>query len=525
MEGNAEKLEALAENLISPQHSEDRSESDNAFSRPARIKSPDRTQTFLRVVDVGKLIPEDHPARAIWEITGRLDLSQFYRGIKAVEGVAGRPVYDPRMMICLWIYAYSEEVGAAREIGRLCAHDPAYQWITGFQEINYHSLSDFRIDHQEALEELFIRVLGVLTSEGLIGEERVSHDGVKIKSFAGADTFRRQATLQKHLQQAEELVRKLSAQADAEDQSRAAGARRRGARERKERLEAAVQELEKIRVHKRSTPAKAEPRVSTTEPESRIMKHADGGYAPSYNVQVSTDTTEGIIVGMRVTNAACDYGELLPSVEEVQENLGGLPKEVLADGGFTSRENIIKMDEKGVEFIGSLRKTEAVSAGQMERRGVTPEYRPDKFRYDDQRDIFVCPAGKNLIREGKGKRPGQVIYAYRAKAGDCFACPSKQCCCPTNQSTGRSITRTVDDPAVEAFITRMETKEAKEIYRQRGRWSEFVNAWIKDKFGLRKFHLCGMGKALMEMLWACLAYNIKQWIRLRWRGRSRVAVC
>jgi len=518
-------LEETAGSLASLELSEAAESSEDGFPRSARIRGINRKQTLLRVVDVEKLIPEDHPARAIWEITGRLDLSRFYRDIKAVEGVAGRPVYDPRMMICLWIYAYSEEVGAAREIGRLCSHDPAYQWITGFQEINYHSLSDFRIAHRRALDELFVQVLGVLSSEGLIGAERISHDGVKIKSFAGADTFRRQATLQEHLKQAEERVRKLSMPEAEEENPRKAGARLRAARERKERLEAAARELEKICIQRRAVSAKAESRVSTTEPEARVMKHAEGGYAPGYNVQISTDITEGIIVGMRVTNEASDYGELLPSVEEVQENLGVLPKEVLADGGFTSRKNIIMMDKKGVGFIGSFGKTDSIVDGQMERRGVTPEFRPDKFRYDAQRDVYICPAGKSLVLGNKEKRPGQINYVYRAKASDCFACPCKEYCCPTNQTQGRRITRKVDDPVVEAFIKRMETKEAKEIYRQRGRWSEFVNAWIKEKFGLRKFRLCGMGKALVEMLWACLAYNIKQWIRLRWRGSVRVAVC
>jgi len=139
---------------------------------------------LLRTVDVEQLIEPDHAARCIWEFVGRLNLDCFFRSIRSIEGYAGRSVLDPQLLISLWIYAYSRGVGSAREISRLCEIDPAFQWLTGMESINHHTLSDFRVDHREALDELFTQALGLLNHEGLITLERVMQDGTKVRAHA-----------------------------------------------------------------------------------------------------------------------------------------------------------------------------------------------------------------------------------------------------------------------------------------------------------------------------------------------------
>jgi len=248
------------------------------------------------------------------------------------------------------------------------------------------------------------------------------------------------------------------------------------------------------------------------------MKQSNGGFAPSYNVQISSDTCQGIIVGVEVTQAGSDYEQLLPGVAKVEENLGQAPQQVVADGGFTSRENILAMQEKGVDLIGSLSDGSAQSAGQMGRRGVEQAFHPECFHHRSDSDTYLCPAGKLLLLSGKEARLGVVHYRYRAPATDCAACPWKQKCCPTT-AQGRSIVRAEQAAPIAAFTAKMQTAEAQQIYRQRGRWAEFPNAWIKDKIGLRQFRLRGLIQVAMEALWACLTYNIQQWIRLRWRAQ------
>jgi transposase len=484
-------------------------------SKP-RLKAINRQQLVMRPIDVEQLVPEDHEVRAVWEFIGRLDLSQYDEGIEVREGEAGRPAMDPRLMISLWIYAYSKGVSSAREVCRLCESDPAYQWLTGMEGVNYHTLSDFRVEHKEALDELFTEVLGLLSAEGLITLERVMHDGTKIKACASSDTFRRESRVRAHLEAARQQVAEMGDPRTTEEVSpRVAKARQRAVQEKRERLEKALEELEKVRALKSSQEEKKEARVSLSDPEARVMKQSDGGYAPSYNVQISTDAKEKVIVGIGVSQSGSDYEELVPAVDRVEANVGQELGQVVVDGGFTSRENILAMSEREVDLIGSMGTGTSQSAGQMKRRGVDPSFYPEAFHYDGIRDTYTCPAEKILRANGEEKRPGRTNYKYRACATDCQRCPFQQKCCPQNGP--RSIVRGVDAPEVGAFIAKMETDEGKKIYRQRGPVAEFPNAWIKAKIGLRQFRLRGLIKVGMEVLWAALTYNIKQWIRLCWR--------
>jgi transposase len=479
----------------------------------------DRNQMLMRSVDIEQLIEEDHAARAIWDFTGQLDLSPFEEKIEAVAGVAGRASWDRRLLVSLWIYAYSRGISSAREISRRCGYEPAFQWLCGMEVINYHTLSDFRVAHDKELTELFTQSLGVLSAEGLITLKRVVHDGTKIKACAGADSFRREETLQTHLEAARQQVEAMG-DPRADQPARQQAARQRAARERQQRLEDAVEQLSKIRETKNDAQAQESARASMSDPEARIMKQGDGGYAPSYNVQISTDAAHKIIVGVGLSQTSSDYGELMPALERVQENLGKLPEQAVADGGFTSRQNIVDAAAKGIDLIGSLDEHREQAVGQMKRRGVAPEFYPQAFQYDAQQDCFRCPAAKVLKHVSQESRPGVIHYQYRAEAGICAACPFREQCCPQNSGKGRSVTRAVEASEVQEFKQKMQTPEAQAIYRQRGAMAEFPNAWIKDKLGLRQFRLRGILKAGTEALWACLTYNIQQWIRLIWRPKQ-----
>jgi hypothetical protein len=370
------------------------------------------------------------------------------------------------------------------------------------------------VDHDASLRELFVQVLGVLSAGGLVSLERVMHDGTRIKACAGADSFRRQERLEKHLQAARQQVQAM-ADPREEEPARQRAARQRAAREREQRLEAALKELEQIRAAKRED--KDQARASQSDPQARIMKQSDGGYAPGYNVQLSTEASHRIIVGAGVTQSGSDYGQLIGAVARVEQNLGRKPTQVVVDGGFTSRENIMAMAEQGVDMIGSLPEANPSSAGQQRQRGVSEKFYLDKFSYDAQQDIYRCPTGASLTPKGREFCPGVVLHKYVAKAEVCAACPFRSECCPGNQHHGRSVVRAVHSPEVRQFAEKMQTEAAKAIYRQRGAVAEFPNAWIKEKLGLRQFRLRGVAKVLLEVLWAALTYNIQQWIRLSWR--------
>src|SRR5687768_13228126 len=178
-------------------------------ARKRRLKAVDRQQMLLRTIDVDRLIPDDDPARAIWEFVGNLDISRFIEQAQSVEGAPGRPALDPQLLVSLWIYSYSRGVSSARAIERLCEHDPAYQWLTGLESISAHTLSDFRVAHPEELRELFEKVLALLSVEGLITLERVMQDGTRVKACAASSGFRTQDRIQAHLKAARATVAAL----------------------------------------------------------------------------------------------------------------------------------------------------------------------------------------------------------------------------------------------------------------------------------------------------------------------------
>ena len=486
-----------------------------------RLKAIDRQQMCWHPVEVERLVEPDHAVRAIWELIGQRDLAGYYAPIKAVEGVAGREAIAPQLLISLWVWALSEGVSSAREIERRCHYHPVYQWLTGLEVINNHTLSDFRTQHQEALRQLFVEVLGVLDQAGLVSLGRVMHDGTKVRANAADNSFRRPATLQQHLEVARQHVEQMEREAGQSEEvtPRQQAARQRAAREKQQRLEQALEELKQIQAHSKD-PDKA--RASQTDPEARMMQQAQGACGPAYNVQISTDGQEKIIVGVGLSQCSSDAGELEPAVERVEANLKRPVGEMVVDAGFTNQATIEAMAGRETPLIGSLPDPEARVETALKSCGVAEAFYPKAFVYDAAQNSYTCPAGKTLRYQDREKQQGSIRYRYRAEKADCQACPLKAQCCP-HTSKGRAIWRVEDSEAMTAFKQKMATPEAQQTYKQRAQVAEFPNAWIKAKIGLRQFRLRGLVKVGMEALWACLTYNIQQWTRLVWRPQQRVA--
>jgi transposase len=459
-----------------------------------RLKRVNRQQLLLRTVDVEKLISADHSARAIWEFVGRLNLDEFRDQVKSVEGSAGRPALDPQLLVSLWVYSYSRGVSSARAIERLCEHDPAYQWLTGLDSVSAHTLSSFRVDHPAALRDLFGKVLGLLSLEGLISLERVMQDGTRVKACASSSGFRTKARVEEHLKAARETVESLDRLTEEESNLRVRRARERSVREREQRLTSALEQFRDLETNKSRVD-----RVSTTDPEARVMKQADGGSAPSYNVQISTDAAHSVIVGIDVTQSGADYGQLIPAINRLEEQ-GRRPKQLVVDGGYISSENIVAMAERGVDLVGPEPRSKAAETNRQKsyrQRRVHQDYESTCFRYDESTLTYVCPQGKRLKYDAKYESYGMVRYRYKASAAECAACPVKDLCCPRNRR-GRSIERIEPIVAVAAYRAKVVTDAARAIYRTRSQVAEFPNLWLKTKHGLRQFRVRGKTKVLTE---------------------------
>ena len=424
---------------LGPVSSSSSSEKGNASrgGKPRLVRA-DRHQMRLESRSLDQLIPQDHRARTLWLASERLDLSAFYAEIEAVEAGPGRPAIDPRILLVLWLYAISEGVGSARQLSRLCVEHDAYRWITGGIEICHRVLSDFRVHHGEKLDQLLTELLASLMKAGVVTLRRVAQDGTRVRASAGAASFRREKSLKKCLREAKQQVEALKKRLDDEDETtdkRQHAARERAARQREESVERALEALKEVEESRRRNGKQSEPRASTTDPDARVMKMADGGFRPAYNCQLATDVDSRLIVACRASNSGGDMGQVEPTVEEIRKRLEAQPEIYLVDGGYAKRETIDQLT-------------------------------------DDEITVYAPPQ-------------------YNPQTRD----PSKP-----RQRT--------DSPQVAAWKERMQTDEAKEIYKLRAATFETVNSDLKDHRGLSRFRVRGLSRVQSVVLLSVLTYNL-----------------
>ncbi len=339
-----------------------------------RLRQAERGQVEMRLLSLDDLVPADHRVRLVWAFSEQLDLSCLYDRIRAVEGRPGHPPADPRVLLALWLYATIEGVGSARALARLCTEHVAFQWLCGGVSVNHKTLGDFRVGHGEFLERLLVDGFAALLKAGVAQLQRVAQDGMRVRAAAGAASFRRLSTLKQCRRAADDRVRQLKAEVNDDPGAasrRHAAAQRRAAEDRQRRVAAALAVAEQLDATRRGKgkrggrsrhgktdgdapppaadgPDGKEPRASTTDSQARVMKMADGGYRPAYNVQFATDTRNGLIAGLSVDNVGSDMGKLRPMSEQLAENYGIYPAEHLADGGFVKLDDLNALHEAGV---------------------------------------------------------------------------------------------------------------------------------------------------------------------------------
>jgi len=392
-----------------------------APGRP-RLRRAERQQVVMHVASLDRLLPEDHRARLVWEFVQGLDLRALYAPIRAVEGQAGRDAIDPQILLALWLYATLDGVGSARQLARLCEEHLAYQWLCGGVSVNYHTLSDFRTAHPAFLDELLTQSVATLLHEGLVTLPRVAIDGMRVRASAGAASFRRRATLEDCQAQAREQVETLRQEVQGDPAAgtrRQQAARARAARERSARVAQALGELATIEAKRadekkekdekkeeekeeKKKKKKKEARASTTDPEARVMKMADGGFRPAHNVELATDTASQVITAVDVVNATSDAGQMPPLLEQHQERYGQRPKEALFDGGFAQLEDI-----------------EEVSSPEVGTTVYAPLQKPRKEGRDPYQPLPGDRAAIAAWRQRMGTPEAKEIYKERAATAEC----------------------------------------------------------------------------------------------------------
>lgn len=329
----------------------------------ARLREPVRDQLELRVMDLEGLVGADHPVRVIWGYVQKLDLRALEEAVRARTHTPGQAPVSPRLMVALWLYATSEGIGSARALARLCESHDAYRWLCGGVSVNYHGLSDFRTAHPDLLDRLLTESVASLSLAGVIDFDESAQDGIRVRASAGAASFRRAKKLYKELKKAARLVERLKRESEDDPQAssrRVKAAEERAAREREERVRIALDAVAAIEAHRarggregRTNTKKdarpREPRASTTDPDARVMKMADGGFRPAYNCQIASVAGGQIVVAVEACSVGSDRGLMRPMLERLKQRYHHQPKRHLVDGGYTSNEDIAWAAADGIK--------------------------------------------------------------------------------------------------------------------------------------------------------------------------------
>jgi transposase len=417
----------------------------------ARVNRPHRTQVEMQLFSLDQMLPVDHRARSVWAFVKGLDLQPFYLDLQVTDHTAGRTAIAPEILVGLWLLATLDRIGGARELARRCETDIPYLWMLGTVSVNYHTLSDFRVQHGPRLERLLVDTVAALIHGGVVPLETIAQDGMRVRANAGSASFRRKPTLEKLQQAAQEHVDRLKQEAESETARQAGDARRkaaaeRAARERQERLDEALRQHEKLS-QQREQRKKGDgetTRVSTTDPDARKMKMANGGYDPAYNVQFATDADARVIVGVEVTNAGTDGGELPPMLAKIRQDYGRNPSQALVDSAYATQESVTTAETEGTKVISTVPR-----ADQLERNGKDPHARQ--------------------------RRDTDEYVKFRA---------------------------------------RMAEPEYQTLYKSRPSVAEFPNADCRNR-NLRQFRVRGLTKVKAVVLWHALAFNFLRLIALK----------
>lgn len=427
---------------------------DMSYNRKPRINFPIRNQMEFKNFCLDDLIPEDHKVRYVWNYIQDLDMSGFITKILSVEGSAGRPATDPRLLLALWIYAIIEGIGNGRVIERYCTEHNAFKWLCGDVSVNYHTITDFRSDNKELLDELLTQSVTIFLNQGLIDLKRIAQDGIRVRASAGSASFRREETLEDHYIIAKEYVEQLISEQEANPNeiiNRKKAAELRGAKQKEADIKRALEELKLLKKNKEEAKKKQRKklteeekknvRASSIDPEARKMKMANGGFSPAYNAQIATDTKTQVIVGVSVTNAGSDIGQMIPMYEQIQKRYNQQPSEWkievndwLVDGGYNEHNDL--------ETLGII---------------------------NPNCTVYMPP------------RNSQLPESYLPKPGD--------------------------SELIIEWRTNMGTIEAKTIYKERASTAECVNAQARNR-GLQQFAVRGIEKVNATMLLFALTHNI-----------------
>lgn len=505
-----------------------------------------REDLVLFPTKLDEIISDEHPVRLLDAILAKVDWSSWEARYKLTKG--NEPIH-PRVLAGVLLFGLLKRIRTGRTLEDALQVRTDFRWLAEGRSIDHSTICNFRKDNSDSLKDLFVQIGLIAREMGHMQLQQLGYDGTRIRASNRRSGTRTpdelqqskkelEAQYQEHQKAIEEAQTKedeafdIARQNDSDKQGQAL-------RDQIRKIDKAIEELKTIEEEGKQIPA----RLPITDPESRIAKNKEGGFAPNYNPTVTVDIASGFIADCDVIRGTDEQNHMVDAVERVRENfeLGDTSIAVLADGLMVTGENVSQCIEKNIEFfspagaeIPAYREdpSQPLSAEQIAKlplRGPAPKdgeedmrtFDKSAFQYDAALDVYWCPMGEKLERyyESKDHR-GDPRYGYRAEKETCAGCPLKdQCFKNSRNQFGRRIECGEHEKAKQAHASKMQQPESKETYKRRAPATEGAFARIKQVFGVRAFLTRGLDRVRDEWRWLACASNLSRLMNLT-RARS-----
>jgi transposase len=438
------------------------------------VQGEGRTQGTLFPVCLEELIPNDHVCRVIDAFVDRLNMAGL--GFERAEAAeTGRPGYDPRDLLKLYLYGYLQQIRSSRRLESECRRNIELMWLLGRLAPDHKTIAEFRRMHREGVTAAGAELVRLARSVGLVKGEWVAIDGSKFHTVSSERSVRERQALERYLEQLEQTDQQDEVVIDPG---------------------AVASALEKLRQH--------------PEPEAGLMR-TSRGLIPAYNVQAAVDAEHALIVAQQVTIQAGDNCSLQPMAEAAQAAVSGPAQSlnVVADAGYSNGEQAEACEAKGIlPHVPASRGVNNQGDGTLFDR--------TEFTYQPESDTFLCPAGQILARKQLSRKDRVVIYAGQPDV--CGTCALKSQC---TTSSRRLVTRHLHEEALQ----RMQKRATPEAMQLRRTIVEHPFANLKYRiFGHPRFLLRGLRGAQTEISLAVAAYNLKRMLNIVGGRRLRTVL-
>lgn len=463
------------------------------------IEGVAREQAVLFPESLDEYIAEESVVRFLDAFVETLEMDKL--GFERSQPAAtGRPGYDPRELLRLYLYGYLHRVRSSRMLERECQRNVEVMWLLRKLRPDHKTIADFRRDHAGALKRTFREFVLLCKRLDLFGGELVAIDGSKFRASNAKQRSYTRAELEKLQRKADEKINAYLVELEQADkrEGQAESEVALSAQELKEKIEALKTRkgrytglLEGLE--------EGQTQVSLTDAESRRMK-VGSGTAVCYNVQIAVDSKHHLICAQAVTNQENDFHQLAPMAEAAKGALQVETLEVAADAGYHEEEGLAQCEASQIETY--------VPRPQVIKTKGREVYPKSAFRYEAELDGYRCPAGALLSFKHLGKKEGKVLRYYRTDA--CATCPLRAQC--TTEKKGRRIARTPHEHVVERAAERLKAKPQ----RRKERWclAEHPFGSMKGWMGQGSFLLRGLRKVRGEFSLTVLSYNLRRAINV-----------